>query len=419
MLLLSVSGYGRTRSDAFNSRFIQAAARAKPSVVSIVVYQKDDDRGNPRFRRVAYGSGTIIDQRYLVTNVHVVKKGNYYQLTDIRGSAIELEAFDDGLLYRADEKTDLAILKYKSGPGGRVSPIDFGDSNELAEGEWVLAIGNPYGLGQSITSGIVSSKGRDNIGFADIEDFIQSDVSINPGNSGGPLIDLSGRLVGINTAIQSVSGGFQGISFSIPSRIVRQVCDELIRHGRVRRGWIGFYVKELRRSGKRSGGGVEIVSIIKDSPAQKAGLRKGDVIMDVDGEPVATLGGVIRMIGNRSVGTRVTLTIERDGESVQTTLALREKNEYRMMHENQQRLFMIYGIEIEENADTGQVILSHVTPRTMLTNLRKGDIVLTLNNKAVQSLEQFFVLFNKSGRSISTVQVLREGRVYSIVMANE
>jgi serine protease Do len=183
--------------------------------------------------------------------------------------------FDKDRRFLADLKTDIALLKIDNTEKEIFPTVRFAPSGNLQEGEWVLAIGNPYGLRQSITSGIISSTGRDNVGFVDIEDFIQSDVPINPGNSGGPLVNLYGEMVGMNTAIRTVTGGYQGISFAIPSRIVEHVADELISHGRVRRGWLGFLAREKRQAGKGITTEVEITSIIKDSPAEKTVYRRG------------------------------------------------------------------------------------------------------------------------------------------------
>lgn len=252
--------------SSFNQFFIDAAGKAKPSVITIMIYDKIVNGKETNYQRVAYGAGTIISKNgYIVTNNHVLSKGNYYQVFDQDGSMIRLQKFKSGEEYLTDTKTDIAIMKIYNQDKIEFQAIDFADSNNLSEGEWVLAIGNPFGLKQSITSGIVSSKGRDNIGFTDIEDFIQTDTPINPGNSGGPLINLYGKLVGINTAIRTDSGTFQGVSFAIPANIVRQVCSDLMKHGRVRRGWLGFIVKEKKIDSQQGDPSVEILSVIRRS----------------------------------------------------------------------------------------------------------------------------------------------------------
>jgi serine protease Do len=412
LALLCVTTPSRSAPDDFNDCFIRAAGSVKDSVVSISIFEKKD--GGDKYVKVAYGSGTIIDDGYIVTNYHVVMKGDHYQVIVRDSLTLMLERFDDGSYYRADPKTDLALLKIKDDGRAPIRSVSFGDSNKLSEGEWVLAIGNPYGLRQTITSGIVSSKGRDDIGFADIEDFIQTDVPINPGNSGGPLINLEGRLVGINTAIRSESGGFQGISFAIPSNLVRQVCRELIDHGRVRRGWIGFLVKEKRTGIENDEGHLTVISVIKNSPAESAGLRTGDIVRQVDGEKVMTLGGLIKLVGNKPVGSRIDIAISRDGRLKTVRLVLRERTVYNKLRKEMSALFMRYGIEIDENSETGDVVISYVSPNSVIYNLKKGDVIASLNGNDVTSLDSFVRTFERQGHRITRMTVNRDNRLMEI-----
>ncbi|HNW27213.1 MAG TPA: trypsin-like peptidase domain-containing protein [Spirochaetota bacterium] len=412
-LLFSATGV-TAGTDDFNAACINAADSVRKSVVSISIYEKKENGKNGNYRKVAYGSGTIIDDGYVVTNYHVVMKGDYFQVLFNDGVQLELEKFQNGKYYLADQKTDIALLKIRSFENTSLRPVVFADSNRLSGGEWVLAIGNPYGLRQTITSGIVSSKGRDNIGFADIEDFIQTDVSINPGNSGGPLINLEGKLVGINTAIRSDSGGFQGISFAIPSNLVKQVCRELIRHGRVRRGWIGFLVKEEHRGLEKEGGYLKIISVIRNSPAESAGLLPGDIIRKVDGERITTLGSLIRSVGNKPVGTSIDILLARDGHVKHVSLVLRERMVYKKIRNGMNKLFMRYGIEIDENSQTGGVIISDVSPKSIVYNLQKGDIILSVDGKRVNSLDSFIRIFYQGGSRIGTMTVSRDSRVFDI-----
>jgi serine protease Do len=397
-----------------NASFIKAAGSVKNSVVSISIYEKREDRKKASFNKVAYGSGTIINDGYIVTNYHVVVKGDYFQVLMNDGVPLELERFTNGGYFLADPKTDIALLKIRDSDRSAAQPVAFGDSSSLSVGEWVLAIGNPYGLRQTITSGIVSSKGRDDIGFADIEDFIQTDVSINPGSSGGPLVNLEGKFMGINTAIRTESGGFQGISFTIPSNLVKQVCRELIQHGRVRRGWIGFLVKE-----KRSGIGKEeirlsIISVIKNSPAESAGLMTGDVVREIDGEKITTLGSLIRAVGNKPVGSSIDISVSRGGRLENVSLVLRERTVYKKIRAVMNRLFMLYGIEIDENAQTGGVVISYISPKSIPYNLKKGDIILSVDGKEVTSLDSFARLFDRHGSVMGRITVSRDSRVLNI-----
>ncbi len=418
VLLLGAAVHGSAEPDTFNEQFINAADSVKNSVVSISIYERKDGGKDGNFKKIAYGSGTIIEDGYIVTNYHVVMKGDYFQVLLKDGVPLELEKFENGKLFLADQKTDLALLKIRDPESIPLRPVSFDDSRRLREGEWVLAIGNPYGLRQTITGGIVSSKGRDNIGFTDIEDFIQTDVSINPGNSGGPLINMKGRLVGINTAIRSESGGFQGISFAIPSNLVKQVCYELIRHGRVRRGWIGFLVKEKRNGIGNEESFLKIVSVIKNSPAESAGLLTGDIIRKVDGEKITTLGSLIRSVGNKPVGTTIDISLSRDGRLKKVRLMLRERKVYKKIRAATNRLFMLYGIEIDENSQTGGVVISDVSPKSILYNLKKGDVILSMDGKRISTLDSFMRIFIKSGSRISRITVNRDSRVFDIQLTD-
>ncbi|OHD68502.1 MAG: hypothetical protein A2W19_14550 [Spirochaetes bacterium RBG_16_49_21] len=402
--------------DEINESFIKAAKSVKHSVVSITIYERKTDGAGPNFSKVAYGSGTIIDDGYIVTNYHVVMKGDYYQVLQ-NNVLLELMKFSSGSYYLADPKTDIALMKVKNADRLPLEPVLFEDSNKLSEGEWVLAIGNPYGLSQTITSGIVSSKGRDNIGFTDIEDFIQSDVPINPGNSGGPLINLHGRLVGINTAIRSESGGFQGISFSIPSNMVKQVCRELMAHGRVRRGWIGFLAKEQWERSPHEGYYLKIISVIKNSPAESAGLRSGDIIREVDGEKITTLGSLIKSVGNKPVGSKIEISVSREGRFENVRLVLRERMVYKKIRMSMNKLFSLYGIEIDENAETGDVVISYLSPKSIAYNLKKGDVIMSINDTGLSSLDSFVRAFSKHKYRITKMRVNRDSRVLDINVA--
>jgi len=398
----------------FNQYFINAARKARPSVVNIDIYSKTGTDTTPRYRKIGYGSGTIFtDNGYVITNHHVVKKGNYYRVVNHEGTAFELERFENGSFFLVDPKTDIALLKMDIPSGMRLNPVEFADSGRLSEGEWVMAIGNPYGLNLSITSGIVSSTGRDNIGFVDIEDFIQTDVPINPGNSGGPLINLNGSMVGINTAIRTVSGGYQGISFSIPSNIVKQVCNDLIRYGRVRRGWLGFLVRERKRQTGESAR-VEIISILKNSPAEKAGLESGDIVRELDGVPVKSLGALVRQINRKQLGRGITVTASRNGKLHDFRIVLHEKQEYQKLRKKIDRFFIEYGIEINENTGPGGVVISAISPQGLSLGLKSGDVPVRLNGASVRSITEFFSIYRRSGGKIENMVVLRDSRMYNI-----
>jgi len=241
----------------------------------------------PERRATSVGSGVIVSpEGYVVTNSHVVQGVN-----EIKVSLADKREFD-GTLVGTDPTSDIAVVKIQ----GRNLPVArWGNSDTLAVGEWVIAIGSPFGLSQTVTAGIVSAKGRQDVGITGYEDFIQTDAAINPGNSGGALVDVQGNVVGINTAIFTKSGGYQGIGFAIPSNIAREVMQELIEKGEVRRGWIGVIAEPVtdqiaERLGMPKPQGVWIRTLYRNSPAHLGGLRPNDVILRVNGRPINNLG---------------------------------------------------------------------------------------------------------------------------------
>ncbi len=415
ILLLLVTSALSADPDKFNNYFITAASLAKPSVVNIVAYEEREKDGKVKLVRISYGTGTIISKSgFIVTNYHVVKKGDIFKAICSDGTTYELQRFQNGKFYLSDYKTDLAILKLDNSEGKKFTPLKLADSNNLDEGEWVIAIGNPYGLKQSITAGIVSSKGRDNIGFTDIEDFIQTDVSINPGNSGGPLVNLNGEMVGINTAIRSASGGFQGISFAIPSNIVKQVCFDLTSFGRVKRGWLGFVAREKSFSQNKELRSVEVLSVIRNSPSETAGIKQGDIIKEIDNEKIESLGALTKIIGNKGVGSRIKILLSRNGKIIDIKFVLREKDEYVRLQSELEQLFQSYGVEVDEDAITGNIVVTYISPRSPHKEIEEGDIILSVNNKKISSLENFIEKYRASERKIQSIKVLRDAGIYEI-----
>jgi S1-C subfamily serine protease len=416
--LLAAGLFLSGQSQSFSRYFINAAKTSSDSVVNIVVYSTKDDNGLKEEVKTAYASGTVVSEGYIATNYHVVTKGDKYHVFYKNGIKIHITRFPDGRYYLADPKTDIALLRISPEYHSYPPPIAFSDSSRLKEGEWVLAIGNPYGLGRSITAGIVSSTGRDDIGYADIEDFIQTDASINPGNSGGPLVDLSGKLVGINTAIRSSSGAYQGISFAIPSNIVNQVCTELIKFGRVRRGWIGFMARDSR-SRSHDMPSVSVIAIIKNSPAEQAGLKEGDIILSVDGNEISNIGSLLKIIGNKPIESNLGIIISRDGKKKKIKLLLREKFEYKKIRDALDGLFDRYGIEVDENADTGRVIISHVSPAAIDRDIKMGDVIHAINGSKTVSLKAFISVLKKNQNAIYELRLERDGAIYTVDFSKE
>lgn len=278
----------------------------------------------PRRDVEGMGSGVIVRaDGLIVTNNHVVD-----QARDLRVVLHDRREFRAKIVGR-DPKTDIALLQVD----GRDLPhVPFGDSSKVRVGETVLAIGNPLGVGQTVSKGIVSAKGRANVGIVDYEDFLQTDAAINPGNSGGALVNLRGELVGINTAIATRTGGFQGIGFAIPSNMAREVMEILLREGRVDRGQLGVLVQDitpalaeaLRTPGVR---GVLVSEVMSGGAAEKAGLRRGDVILKVDGADVDSSAAVRNRVALRGAGRTVTLRILREGKTLDVEVRLKKLEE--------------------------------------------------------------------------------------------
>jgi serine protease Do len=284
-------------------------------------FGNDDVFGSRDRRSLSLGSGVIISaDGYIITNNHVVGE-NQREITIALPDKREVK----GKLIGTDPQTDIALLKIAA----RALPVvPWGDSSQLKLGEWVLAIGSPFQLNQTVTAGIVSATGRANLGFADYEDFIQTDAAINPGNSGGALINTHGELVGINTGIFSQSGGYQGIGFAVPSNLARHIVDELMKYGEVRRGSIGrLKVENLtpdlaEQIGATGTRGAVIVQMLRTSSAYEAGLQPGDVIVAFNGQPVDDASQLSRMVGDAKIGTTAVLKVMREGRTLEVKVPI-------------------------------------------------------------------------------------------------
>jgi Do/DeqQ family serine protease len=266
-------------------------------------------------RSLSLGSGVVVSpDGYVVTNDHVVGT-NVREITVALADKREVR----GRLVGTDPATDLALVKVDV---ANLPVVPWGDSNTLQVGEWVLAIGSPFQLSSTVTAGIVSATGRTNVGFADYEDFIQTDAAINPGNSGGALVNKSGELVGINTGIFSQSGGYQGIGFAVPSNLARHVIDDLRKYGEVRRGAIDFQVQPLTAEvadqlGLQSTRGALVWQMHRRSASWNAGLRPGDIIVEFNGQPVGDASQLKRYFYDGTIGTTATLKVLREGRTLE------------------------------------------------------------------------------------------------------
>ncbi len=325
---LKPAAAGTTQQDF--PGFRTAATKAASAVVNVYTTQEARQprhplMNDPFFRRFfgdpseedgsrvsSLGSGVLVtSDGMILTNHHVVEAADGIEVALSDGRKLPAR------IVGTDPDTDLAVLQ-AAGPD--LSAITFGDSESLRVGDLVLAIGNPFGVGQTVTMGIVSAVGRSHLGLSTFENFIQTDAAINPGNSGGALIDTSGNLVGINSAIYSRSGGSMGIGFAIPSSVARQVMEQIIASGTVTRGWIGVEVQELSpelaESFKLSRPeGTIIAGVLRGGPADRAGIRLGDILTHVDSRKVADTASMLNLIAGLKPGQRAVLTIYRDGQA--------------------------------------------------------------------------------------------------------
>src|SRR5690349_8961406 len=309
-----------------------AVQRATPSVVNIFT-SKDAPRhpllNDPVFRRFfgdqvperasSLGSGVIVSSSgYLLTNHHVVEAADEIEVALPDGKKLLAKVVGN------DPETDLAVLRVNA---DHLPAITFGSSDALRVGDVVLAIGNPFGVGQTVTGGIVSALGRTGLGINTFENFIQTDAPINPGNSGGALIDAGGNLVGINTAIFSRSGGSMGIGFAIPVSTAKMVLEQIVKSGSVTRGWIGVEVQEitptLAESFKLgSQRGALIAGVLRGGPADRAGVRPGDILVEVQGKPVADPAGMLNLIAALAPGQAAKVRLKRQGQDVDATVTV-------------------------------------------------------------------------------------------------
>jgi serine protease Do len=318
--------------------FAEVARKVTPAVVNISSTRVEGGRRipmSPLFREFfgddlveptrevqSLGSGVIVrPDGYIVTNCHVIQGAQ-----EIKVKLSDEREFDARLVGQ-DPYTDLAVVRIDA-TGLPILP--FGKSDELQVGEWVVAVGSPLGLSGTVTAGIVSAKGRKNVGILDDEDFIQTDAAINPGNSGGALVNLDGKLVGINTAIASEGGGYDGVCFATPSAVVWPVADALIRDGRIRRPWLGIIARDLdarlaQRLGCPDNSGALISNMVRNAPAHRGKLLPGDVVVMFGDSAVKSRADLQRLIRNTAVGTATTVTIYRQGEKQQVSITVGER----------------------------------------------------------------------------------------------
>ena len=366
-------------------------------------------------KEYALGSGVIVTKNgYIVTNNHVVA-----------GATKIIVKLHDGRKYTAkligtDPKTDIALIKIDA---KNLKPITISDSSKVKVGDVVLAIGNPFGLGESVTHGIVSALNRTSIGLNAYENFIQTDAAINPGNSGGALVDLKGRLIGINSAIISRSGGNNGIGFAIPSNMMKFVITSLIAHGKVERGYLGVMISNIDTSkAKKLYGidhGVLINKVEKNSAADKAGLKAGDIIVAVDGEDVKNAGEIRNKIAFKGPDVKVNIKVYRNGKYITLTAKLKA---LKTKEEKIKNIKLLEGVTLKEK--NNQILISSVTPNTYpaMIGLQKGDIILrvktikTGNWVKVTSIDELKKLLKDLDRGDALIEIKRDNSIFIVQM---
>ncbi|MDD2597729.1 MAG: Do family serine endopeptidase [Kiritimatiellae bacterium] len=433
--ILSVSLTVQAAVVDFNKGFSAVAKEATPAVVFIEVEKNVPMRGmrqygnffdffgeglpqrfqNPRggapdipqsskpprtYKMMGQGSGFLISKDgFILTNTHVV--GDMDKITVKLADGREFPAKRIG----ADPRTEVALIKIEADD---LPFLKTGDINQLEIGEWVIAIGTPFGLNKTLTVGVVSAKGRTNIGITDYEDFIQTDAAINPGNSGGPLLNIKGEVIGINTAIFSQSGGYMGIGFAVPIDMALEIKEHLVASGYVKRGYIGVYLnpgdvtQEMARSfGHDQSGGVLIAEVMEDGPAAKAGIKSGDIIIELNGEKIkdnqSFRSNVARIMPNR----KAEFIVIRDGKRKKVNIEVALMPGDDVSDESQEQILNKVGFKVQTlNAEIAEQLGYSAEEGLVVTEveqgsdaerqgLRKGMLILEVNRQSVKSLSEF------------------------------
>jgi serine protease Do len=384
-------------------------------------------QGPNKYQERAQGSGFIIsDEGYILTNNHVV--GSADKIT------VELQdgrRFENARLIGTDPESEVALIKIE---GDHFPVLPLGDSGTMQIGDWVMAIGNPFGLSQTVTVGVISAVGRSNVHLAAYEDFIQTDAAINPGNSGGPLIDLDGRAIGINTAIYSQSGGYMGIGFAVPIDMAKSIEKQLLEKGKVTRGYLGLYGQDVTPDMAAlldlgESGGIIVSEVIKDSPVDGAGLKAGDVIVEMNGSKIDTYDSFRNDVAMLAPGTNVRLLVLRDGKQRRFDVKIAERSaavaasagtagepkaQLGMQVQNlNKELADQFGYPLGEG-----VIVTAVEPGSVAgsAGIEPGDLILSVNRTKVNSVDEFGEAIAKSEKDKKVMLLVKHGEYSRFVV---
>lgn len=365
------------------------------------------------------GSGVIVSpEGYIITNSHVVKDADEIKvtLTDKREFV--------GKVIGSDLKTEIAVVKIDA---KGLPTVPWGNSDKLQVGEVVLAVGNPFGLNQTVTMGIVSALGRANVGIADYEDFIQTDAAINPGNSGGALVNVKGEVVGINTAIYSTSGGYQGIGFAIPSNMVKSIMESLIATGKVVRGWLGVSIQKVtpelaKQFALKDEVGALVGDVVEDGPAEKAGLQRGDIIFEYDGKKIEEPYILRNMVANTLPGEQHTMKVLRDGKAKTMTIIIGElPSDAQQPVEAGDFQNALKGVIVQDlNPELAKklkvpdkirgVIVSDIEENNVAAGaLMQGDVIQEINRKKVTDVKSYKDIVAKVKKDESVLLLIFRG----------
>lgn len=428
LMMLAMAGilsYSTTKMVDAHMNFAPLVQKLLPTVVNIVAKGKGFASG---------GSGVIIDSSgYIVTNHHVIDKA--LEITVV----FQNEERYDAKLIGSDSKIDIALLKIKSSKP--LPHAEWGDSDTAQAGDWVLAIGNPYGLGGTVTAGIVSARSRE---MSDqlYNDYIQTDAAINSGNSGGPMFNASGQVIGINTMIYSETGGNVGLGFAVPSNVAKAIVAQLKRYGRTKRGWLGVSIQAVTKDFARSSGlgkvrGVLVSHVVKNSPAQRAGLRQYDVILSYNGKSINHTRELPRMVADTPIHKSIPVVIWRDGRKKTLYVRIGELKTSSAMISNSSLDFAsetathieemgVFVVEkTRQYVDSGfartgmDVTISHVEASTIAAKagLMEGDVVIAVNQYHVEKIDDLQKMIKKTkllNHRMITFFIRRGGRILQV-----
>ncbi len=438
---------------AFEKLFNEVAEKVKPSVVHVkavkIMKGEEFERFHPpfggrefpfgeeffdrffgrrmpkEFRQQGLGSGVIVDPKgYVLTNNHVVEEADeiFVTLLDKR----ELKAKVIG----TDQPTDVAVIKIDV---ENLPAATLGDSDKIKTGDWAIAIGNPFGLDLTVTAGIISATGRSRVGIADYEDFIQTDAAINPGNSGGPLLNLKGEVVGINTAIFTRTGGYQGIGFAIPINMARTVMKSLIETGKVTRGWLGVAIQDITQELAQSFNltttqGALVSDVTPNSPAEKGGVQRGDVIVEFEGKEVRDISHLRNTVAQTPVGKVAKVKVLRDGKPVELTITVGEQPAELFAAGGPAEVAKDFGMTLDTltpdlakrfgyEGEMG-VVVTNVEPGSPAerAGVQTGDLIKEVNRERIHNLQEYRAIVSRGPTDKGILLLVKRGNFTRYVL---